>query len=155
MMDAAVAEAVQAYLLEVGIDVRLVTMEWAAYLAFLRKPVEEATFDMFLLGWGCHTLDADYGLFAPFHTSEWVPAGSNRSFYTNLAVDALLDQGRVTLDPVVRWAIYARALEVLWEDAGWLFLHYEGQLNAQRTVAKGLVHHPGEYILAHKAWLDQ
>ncbi len=155
MKDAAIAEAVQAYLAEVGIQAELITMEWAAYLAFLRKPVNEATFDMFMLGWGCVTLDADYGLFPLFHTSEWAPVGSNRSFYSNPVVDNLLDQARVETNPATRLAIYADLLRVLWEDAGWLFLHYEGQINAQRTVAKGLIHHPREYILAHRAWLDQ
>jgi len=155
MMDPAIAVAVQAYLLDVGIEAELITMEWAAYLAFLRKPVEEATFDMFMLGWGCVTLDADHGLFALFHTSEWAPAGSNRSFYSNPVVDALLEAGRVEPRPEVRQGIYAELIQVLWEDAGWLFLHYEGQINAQRTVAKGLIHHPREYILAHRAWLDQ
>jgi len=155
MKDAAIAEAVQAYLAQVGIEAQLITMEWAAYLAFLRKPVQEATFDMFMLGWGCVTLDADYGLFPLFHTSEWAPVGSNRSFYSNPVVDALLDAGRVQPQPQARQGIYAEVIQVLWQDAGWLFLHYEGQINAQRTVAKGLIHHPREYILAHKAWLDQ
>lgn len=155
MMDAAISEAVQAYLAEVGIEAELVTMEWAAYLAFLKKPVTESTVNMFMLGWGCVTLDADYGLFALFHTSEWAPVGSNRSFYSNPTVDSLLELGRVAPDPTSRKAIYAKTIETLWKDAGWLFLHYEGQLNGQRTVAKGLIHHPREYILAHKAWLDQ
>jgi len=155
MMDVAITEAVQAYLAEVGIVAELVTMEWAAYLAFTRKPLAESTVEMFMLGWGCVTLDADYGLFPLFHTSQWVPAGSNRSFYSNPMVDTLLELGRVAPDPVSRKAIYARVLKVLWEDAGWLFLHYEGQINAQRTVAKGLVHEARELILAHRAWLDQ
>ncbi|MCS7240763.1 MAG: glutathione ABC transporter substrate-binding protein [Candidatus Bipolaricaulota bacterium] len=153
MMDAAIAEAVQAYLREVGIEAELITMEWAAYLAFLRKPVHEATFDMFMLGWGCVTLDADYGLFPLFHTSEWSPK-SNRSFYSNPVVDALLEKGRVTPDPEARKAIYAEAIKVLWEDAPWIFLHYEVQINAQSTKVKGLIHHPREYILAHRAWLE-
>jgi peptide/nickel transport system substrate-binding protein len=154
MMDAAIAEAVQAYLREVGIEAELITMEWAAYLAFLRKPVEEATFDMFMLGWGCVTLDADYGLFPLFHTSEWAPRGSNRSFYSNPKVDALLEEARVTTDPEARKALYAEVISILWEDAGWLFLHYEVQINAQSTKVKGLIHHPREYILAHRAWLE-
>ncbi len=155
MMDAAIAEAVQAYLGEVGIEAELITMEWAAYLAFLRRPVEEADFDLYLLGWGCVTLDADYGLFALFHSGEWPPKGNNFSFYSNPEVDRLLEAGRVETDPEARKAIYAEAIKTLWEDAAWLFLHYEEQLNAQRTVAKGLIHHPREYILAHRAWLDQ
>ncbi|MFN3347091.1 MAG: ABC transporter substrate-binding protein, partial [Candidatus Bipolaricaulaceae bacterium] len=154
MMDAAIAEAVQAYLREVGIEAELITMEWAAYLAFLRKPVQEATFDMYLLGWGCVTLDADYGLFALFHSGEWAPKDNNFSFYSNPAVDSLLEQGRVTADPEARKGIYAEAIKILWEDAAWLFLHYEVQINAQSTKVKGLIHHPREYILAHKAWLE-
>ena len=155
MMDAAIAQAVQAYLRDVGVEVELITMEWAAYLAFLRKPVEESGFDMFMLGWGCVTLDADYGLFPLFHTSEWAPKGSNRSFYSHPTVDALLEKARVTVNYEARKALYADLIAFLWQDAGWLFLHYEEQINAQRTTAKGLIHHPREYILAHKAWLDR
>jgi peptide/nickel transport system substrate-binding protein len=155
LLDAAIAEAVQAYLAEVGIAAELVTMEWAAYLAFLRRPLAESTIQMYMLGWGCVTLDADYGLFPMFHTDQWVPAGWNTSFYSNPTVDTLLELGRVAPDPVSRKAIYARVLDVLWKDAPWLFLHYEGQINAQRTVAKGLIHHTREYILAHRAWLDR
>jgi ABC-type transport system substrate-binding protein len=81
--------------------------------------------------------------------------GSNRSFYSNATVDTLLDEARVETDPVARKAIYARAQQVLWNDAAWLYLYYEGQLNAQRAVAKGLIHHTREVILAHQAWLDR
>ena len=154
MMDAAIAEAVQAYLREVGIEAELITMEWAAYLAFLRKPVEEATYDMFLLGWGCVTLDADYGLFPLLHSGEWPTKGWANTFYKNPQVDALLEKGRVTVEPEARKAIYADVIKILWEDAPWLFLHYEVQINAQSTKVKGLIHHPREYILAHRAWLE-
>ncbi|MCS7216165.1 MAG: glutathione ABC transporter substrate-binding protein [Candidatus Bipolaricaulota bacterium] len=154
MMDAAIAEAVQAYLRNVGIEAELITMEWAAYLSFLFKPVHEATFDMFLLGWGTVTLDADYGLFSLFHTSQWAPAGQNRFFYSNPAVDALLEKARVTPDPEARKDLYAEAIKLIWQDAPWIFLHYEVQINAQSTKVKGLIHHPREYILAHRAWLE-
>ncbi|MEN3009918.1 MAG: glutathione ABC transporter substrate-binding protein [Candidatus Bipolaricaulaceae bacterium] len=154
MMDAAIAEAVQAYLRNVGIEAELITMEWAAYLSFLFKPVQEATFDMFLLGWGTVTLDADYGLFSLFHTSQWAPAGQNRFFYSNPAVDALLEKARVTPDPEARKELYAEAIKLIWQDAPWIFLHYEVQINAQSTKVKGLIHHPREYILAHRAWLE-
>ncbi len=154
-MDAAISEAVQAYLLGVGIEVQLISMEWAAYLEFTNRPVEESTVEMFMLGWGTVTLDADYGLYALFHSSQWVPVGSHRSFYKNTAVDAALDLARVTPAPEVREALYEVAIKGIWQDAPWLFLHAEGQINAERTEAMGLIHHPREYILAHNAWLDQ
>lgn len=99
LMDAAIAEAVQSYLLDVGIEVELVTMEWAAYIAFTRKPLEESELEMYLLGWGCVTMDADYGLYPLFHSSQWVPTGPHRGFYRNPEVDALLDQARAVADP--------------------------------------------------------
>ena len=154
LMDAPITEAVQAYLAEVGIEAELVTMEWAAYLAFTARPLAESTIQMFMLGWGCVTVDADYGLFPLFHTTQWAPM-SNRSFYSNPTVDALLELGRVAPDPVSRKAIYARIQKILWNDAAWLFLHWEGQINAQGAVARGLIHHPLELVLAHRAWLDR
>lgn len=156
MMDAAICEAVQAYLREVGIEVELITMEWAAYLAFIRnKPVEEAMHLMYMLGWAPGTMDAHHGLFPHFHSSHWPPAGVNSSFYKNEAVDALLEAALVAVDLEERKNLYAQAISIIWDDAPWLFLHYEGQINAQRTIAKGLIHHPREMILAHRAWLDR
>ncbi|HAZ27475.1 TPA: glutathione ABC transporter substrate-binding protein, partial [Candidatus Acetothermia bacterium] len=73
LMDAAIIEAIQAYLAEVGIVAELITMEWAAYLAFTRRPLAESTINMYMLGWGCVTVDADYGLFPLFHTTQWAP----------------------------------------------------------------------------------
>jgi len=154
LMDAAIIEAIQAYLAEVGIVAELITMEWAAYLAFTRRPLAESTINMYMLGWGCVTVDADYGLFPLFHTTQWAP-GFNRSFYSNPTVDALLDLGRVTSDVEARKAIYADAIAYIWQDAPWLWLHYEGQINAQSTTAKGLIHHVREIIIADRAWLDR
>ncbi|MCL0048659.1 ABC transporter substrate-binding protein, partial [Dehalococcoidia bacterium] len=155
MKDVAVAEAVQAQLRDVGVEVELVTMEWAAYLAFLRKPPEEATHPMYLLGWGTVTLDADYGLYALFHSSQWPTAGWALSFYKNEAVDDLLDAARITPDPAKRRAMYKEAIELIWEDAPWLFLHDEVQINAQCASVRGLVLHPTERVQAWDAWIEK
>ncbi|MCL0069394.1 glutathione ABC transporter substrate-binding protein [Dehalococcoidia bacterium] len=154
MKDVAVAEAVQAQLRDVGIEAELVTMEWAAYLAFLRKPPEEATHTMYLLGWGTVTLDADYGLYALFHSSQWPTAGWALSFYKNEAVDDLLDAARITPDLAKRQATYKEAIELIWEDAPWLFLHDEVQINAQCASVRGLVLHPTERVQAWDAWIE-
>ena len=153
LMDAAIAEAVQSYLREVGIEVELVTMEWPAYLAFTRKPLEETGLEMYLLGWGCVTMDADYGLYPLFHSSQWAPK-VNRTFYRNTTVDLLLEEARLTMDAERRDELYYEAIYHIWYDAPWLFLHSEVQVNAQLTKVKGLVHHVQEKILAHRAWLE-
>jgi peptide/nickel transport system substrate-binding protein len=122
-------------------------MEWAQYLEHTNRPLEETDVQMYMLGWGTVTGDADYGLWALFHTSEHVPDGSNRSFYSNETVDTLLEQGRSVADAGERESIYADAIDLIWLDAPWLFLHSESQVTAIREGVTGVVVHPAERII--------
>jgi peptide/nickel transport system substrate-binding protein len=106
---------------------------------------------MAMLGWGTVTGDADYGLYALFHTSQHAPAGFNRGFYSNAVVDALLDEARTSSDTSLRQQAYTDVLELLYQDAAWLFLHSEAQLVGVRNDVEGLVIHPTERYLAHGA----
>ncbi len=151
--DATVTEAIQAMLAEVGINATLTTYDWGTYLDTVIVPPEQAEHDVYMLGWGTVTLDADYGLYALFHSSQWPPA-NNVSYYANADVDALLEEARVTPDRAVREALYSEAIELIWNDAPWIFLHNEGQVNAVRSNVKGLIHHPLENILAWDASIE-
>jgi peptide/nickel transport system substrate-binding protein len=151
LQDIQISEAIQSQLAEVGINATIETLEWAAYLAKTNVPAADNEVPMAMLGWGTVTGDADYGLYALFHTDQHVPAGSNRSFYSSGIVDALLDEARSNPDPAVREAMYNDAMKILWEEAAWLFLHSETQLVAVRDNVQGLVIHPTERYLAHKA----
>ena len=150
-LDATVAEVIQDQLSEVGIDATLETREWSSYLDFTSQPPEEAEYDAFMLGWGTVTLDADYGLYALLHSNQWNPNGNNRGFYRNDEVDALLDEARVTTDQDVREELYAEAIELIWNDAPWIFLYNQGQINANRSYVEGLIHHPLENLSAWDA----
>lgn len=154
LMDETISQAVQSQLAEVGVDCELITLEWATYLEVTGKSVEEAEQQMYMLGWGCVTGDADYGLFSMFHSTQWRPHGPGRSYYKNERADELLELARVTPDEEARQAAYAEAIEIIWQDAPWLFLHSESQLNGVRTHVKGLVHHPNEFISAIGAWIE-
>jgi len=151
LKDLEVAEAVQAQLAEVGIQAEIVTLEWATYLDVTNRPPDENEVPMFLLGWGTVTGDADYGLYPLFHSSQWVPTGSNRAFYSNPRVDELLDMARTTPDEAVRRAAYREAMQIIMEDAPWLFLHAETQITAIRTNVEGVIVHPTERIIASHA----
>jgi len=153
LQDIQITEAIQSQLAEVGVTATIETLEWAAYLEKTRQPKETNEVPIGMLGWGAVTGDADYALFALFHTSEHVPAGSNRSFYSNLVVDALLDEARSNPDTSVRAALYADIMELIWSDAPWLFLHSETQLIAVRDNVQNLIIHPAERLLAHTASL--
>ncbi len=151
--DDVVTEAVQAMLAEVGITASLTTYDWGTYLDTVIVPPEDAEHEAYMLGWGTVTLDADYGLYALFHSSQWPPA-NNVSYYANDEVDALLDEARVTPDIAVREDLYDQAISIIWEDAPWIFLHNEGQVNAVREGVEGLIHHPLENILAWDASIE-
>ncbi len=150
-LDATVAQAVQSMLADVGVDASLETREWSSYLQFTAQPPEQAEYDMFMLGWGTVTLDADYGLYALLHTRQWNPNGNNRGFYSNERVDELLDQARVETNPNQRAPMYHEAVQLIWEDAPWIFLYNAAQINAVRTNVEGLIHHPLENLSAWDA----
>ena len=151
-MDLEVATAAAADLEAIGIDVTLNTMDWGTYISWMLSTPEEA--EIYMLGWGTITVDADYALFPLFHSEQVRPAGFNLGGYSNTAVDALLETGRTTADPAVREDAYKDAMEIIMEDAPWLFLHSESQVVGMRTHVKGLVVHVTERLLAHNARID-
>ncbi|MCS6826019.1 MAG: hypothetical protein NZ553_05315, partial [Caldilinea sp.] len=68
--------------------------------------------------------------------------------YSNPEVDRLLDEARTTVDPEVRRELYAQAIDIIWEEAPWLFLYSEVQLTAIRTNVEGFIVHPNERLIA-------
>jgi len=148
IQDALVADAVRSQLAEIGLDVELKTLEWPQYVPTVRKTKEEGNDVQFaMLGWGVPTVDADYALFSLFHTSQH-PPGFNGAFYSNPEVDALLEEGRSTLDPAARQVAYAKAIAIIWEEAPWLFLYSEIQVTAIRKNVSGFIVHPDESLIA-------
>jgi len=147
--DIQTSEAIQSQLADVGINATIETMEWTSYIPFTGRPVEENEVQMAMLGWGTVTGDADYGLYALFHTSQHAPAGFNRGFYSNAVVDALLEQARTSSDTSLRQQAYEDVLELLYQDAAWLFLYSEAQIVGVRNNVEGLIIHPTERYIAH------
>lgn len=78
---------------------------------------------MFMLGWTTVTGDADYGLYALFHSKNHGAAG-NRVFYDNSEVDELLDAGRAETDEDIRQEIYTEVEKILAEEAPSAFLNH-------------------------------
>ena len=146
VQDALVADAVRAQLREVGLEVQLQTLEWTQYVPHVRREEADNDIQFAMLGWGTPTMDADYALYALFHSSE-VPPGFNGAFYRNDEVDALLDGARTTTDRAMREQMYAEAIEIIWTDAPWLFLYSEVQLTAVRSDVSGVLVHPNERLI--------
>lgn len=139
-----VAELFQADLAQVGIDVEIKVLPWATYL----EETGKGNHDMFILGWSTVTGDADYGLYALFHTSQFGSAG-NRTFWGTEEIDKLLDLGRQTIDPEERLAAYWEAQEKIVDGAPWVFLFSQSYVDGMRSNIEGFVQHPTG---SHRLW---
>lgn len=129
----AVAQVLQFMLSEVGIDLTIRVQEYAAYV----EQTEKDDIELYASSWGTVTLDADYTLYAFFHSSE-IP-GNNTSRYQVAAVDALLDEARATPDDAVRAAAYRDVQEMVLADVPMVTLYYPLSTIAKSPVLQGEV----------------
>lgn len=132
-----IAEIVQAHLKEVGVEAEIDMVEWGAYL----ERTAAGEHDMFILGWVTVTGDADYGLYALYHSSQHGGAG-NRTFYDNPEVDKLLEKGRTSGDEATRLESYKKAQEIIVEDTPQLFLYFQTQNIGTQKYVDGFKMHP-------------
>ena len=138
-----IAEIVRNQLEAVGINATMETLEWGTYL----QKTAEGEHDMFILGWVSVTGDADYGLYALFHSTQFGDAG-NRTFYKNEKVDELLDKGRTSIDDAERAAAYKEVQEIIRDDAPWIFTWNGEDLVGTSNKISGFELHPaGHYRL--------
>ena len=112
-----VAIVLQEELKKLNIQAEIEVMEFGSYL----EKTAAGEHDMFILGWSNPTGDADYGLYALFHSSQHGDPG-NRSFYTSEKVDELLEKGRREADPTAREAIYKEALQLISDESPMAFV---------------------------------
>ena len=108
-LDVDMAVIIRNMLAEIGIDVEIVSVEFATWAS--RTLAGDA--DMWLHGWTNVSADPDYGLML-FHESN-IGAG-NRFFYRNPEMNRLLDLGKAELDPVERLRIYEEVQRLAHEE---------------------------------------
>lgn len=112
-----IATIAQANLRDIGIEVKVRTVEWAA---FLKEFLDKSNFDAVVMGW---TIPQDPDIFNVWHSSKAVPGGLNFIGYKNPELDKLLVQGRHVIDQEKRKVIYDKVQEILHEDQPYLFLY--------------------------------
>ncbi len=116
------AEIIQRQLREVGIDVKIRILEWAA---FINDFINKRRFEAIILGW---TIPLDPDAFDVWHSSKTAPQELNFISYKNQEVDALLDKARSTFDQKQRKKYYDRFQEILAEDQPYTFLYVPDEL---------------------------
>jgi peptide/nickel transport system substrate-binding protein len=130
------ATVIQSRLKALGIEVKIRTVEWAA---FLKEFVDKGRFQALILGW---TITQDPDAFDVWDSSRAVPGGLNFIGYENPEADALLEQGRRTLDRGKRKAVYDRFQEILHRDQPYCFLYVPYSLPIVQGRFKGIKEAP-------------
>ncbi len=126
------AVLIQRRLKEVGIDVRIRAIEWAS---FISRFIKTGDFDVVVLGWG---LGLDPDQYNIWHSSQQAPGQFNFIGYNNPKIDALLEQGRLELNPDKRMVIYHKFAEILLEDSPIIYLSAGYGLTAIHKRVKGI-----------------
>jgi len=126
------AVLIQRRLKEIGIDVRIRVLEWAS---FIGRFIKTGDFDAVVLGWSLGLEPDQYNI---WHSSQQAPGQFNFIGYDNPQVDALLEQGRLQLDPDKRMKIYHEFARLLLEDSPVVYLYAGYGLPAVHRRVKGI-----------------
>jgi len=140
------AQVIKAQLAQIGIDVEIRSLESSVYFENLGS----GNFEMTVIGW-VGFVDPDEYLFNIFHTDGiW-----NQQQYSNPEVDALLEEGRTTLDQEKRKEIYREAQRIIAEDAPMVFLYVNPQASAMQENVRGFDVNPTVTTISlAETWLD-
>ena len=116
----AMGTAIQADLAAVGMNVKIETYEWNTFLGQV-NPGLEGKADMAEMAW--MTNDPDTLPFLTLRTEAFPSEGGfNSGYYSNVEVDELLNQARVSTEPEERATLYKQMQEIVHEDAPWVFV---------------------------------
>ncbi|MEC5425368.1 glutathione ABC transporter substrate-binding protein [Virgibacillus sp. C22-A2] len=143
------AELIQAQLEEIGIDLSIESMEVGAYL----EVTANGEMDMFVGSWGTVTLDADYGLYPMFHSTN-AGAPGNRSFLANDAIDSLLEQARKTTDEEERLELYKEVQQLIIDEAPIVPLYHSVLLAGLRENVDGFYQFPSSFPFLRDVTID-
>jgi peptide/nickel transport system substrate-binding protein len=139
------AEAMQAYLADVGMHVDIVVEDWGAFLADLAA----GNMNMFVLGQENPMGDADASLGYLF-TCENIDV-SNYTRYCNPEFDRLIEEERRATDPDAREELLKEAINLVVDDAVHVPTFVRETLMAHNNKVKGFVLHPSDTYFVLKA----
>ena len=104
---------VQMWRENLDINIEILQTEWAIFL----KDLHDERFQMFGgLAWSADYPDPENFLDGLFYSKS----SNNNTKYSNLEVDALLEQARVEQDQELRFDIYHRIEQMIMDDAPWV-----------------------------------
>jgi peptide/nickel transport system substrate-binding protein len=153
-MGVELAQAVAAQLRKVGIEAEIEVLEWGTIRKYWGGLLpEECPLEIFIMGAGASSADADWGLRPIFRTQE--RNENNYGYYSNREFDDLIERAMREIDTEPRNALYRRAQEIVYlEDPGaiWLFDNYH--VVAMRKNVASVTTSPLGLVTFERAYLE-
>jgi peptide/nickel transport system substrate-binding protein len=153
-MGVELAQAVAAQLQKVGIEASIEVLEWGTIRQYWGGLLpEDCPLEIFIMGAGASSADADWGLRPIFRTQE--RNENNYGYYSNAEFDDLVERAMREIDAEKRNALYRRAQEIVYlEDPGaiWLFDNYH--VVAMRENVASVTTSPLGLVTFERAYLE-
>ncbi|UOM37161.1 ABC transporter substrate-binding protein (plasmid) [Acuticoccus sp. I52.16.1] len=146
--DQRIVQAVQQMLADAGFDAKISLTDMSTYLGKARSPEVTDRPQISFGRWSCACQDADGIMYPLLHSS------SSWSRYQNPEMDALLDEGRSSLDDATRLAAYEKAHHIAKDEVAILPLYQAAVIYGAR---EGLAWQPTaneSLFLNRMGWQD-
>lgn len=127
------AQVIQANLKEIGINVEIKQMESGVFY----EKTGDGQHELGIAGWMANA-EPDNTFRPLFHSAD-TGNGGNRSFHSIAEVDTLIDEAAQIQDMTKRIDNYAKAMNILTDQALWVPLYNDRGLMATRANVEGLV----------------
>jgi len=147
-----VAEAIQAQLRAVGVDLAVRPFDFAAYMKVLQSA--EGDYNLIFHGYGVATADAD--LKAVFFLGANIPpAGQNTPRFTNPELDQVILSAQREMNKDKRRELYCKLGQIYRDQALGVPLYASFRTTSMHDHVRGMVLHPDEwYTQAYtRVWL--
>jgi peptide/nickel transport system substrate-binding protein len=150
-----VAEAIQAMLKEIGLNMVLSQVQFAQHL----DNIDAGKADFYRLGWIADYPDPEsflnlyYGKNVPDNPSDLSPINSTR--YRNAKFDEIFEKAIGTTDKTQRFALYLEAEQIAVSEAPMLYIYYDEDYRLLQNYVKGYALDPMHRVDFRHLWLDK
>ena len=152
--DASIAQALQGMWSKAGVTLDIRRQEGGVWTkaAFANPDAKKAdNLGSTIASWSSGTFNADLQLRPLYHTASWAPGGANLGFFSDPALDQLIDQGAAELDDAKAKVIYGAAQKLINEEAPHVLLYYTRDLLATSDKVSNVWMQPGGLITVQYA----
>jgi ABC-type transport system substrate-binding protein len=142
------AQSIQQDLLAIGIEVRIKPVDFPALIEAVRH---RGQVPLFMLGWEADFPDPSNFLTVLLHSES--RGSNNNAFYSNPAVDRLLDEAGPVLDPSRRFPLFQQAEAAIMRDAPWVPLFHPVSFIVRHPRVRDYELHPLRPSRVERTWL--